>query len=188
MEAADHKHCTCTTQGIYCRVGIGLLSAREEGPKEGAYLRMLAFLHQEAIKELNWDWEVWAPATGPLQEIQRRLYLLVFKLIDSLEERLRADGRGRARGRGGGRGNFVQRCVRTSAPPSLRCAFLRKRHQRQTKGSTFPSLSSIWDRMFQTTGSGNETPHRKWGEIDLQPSCWLQLALPGWCLVSLLFL
>ena len=65
---ADHKHCTCTTQGIYCRVGIGLLSAREEGPKEGAYLRMLAFLHQEAIKELNWDREVWAPATGPLLE------------------------------------------------------------------------------------------------------------------------
>ena len=31
-------------------------------------------------------------------------------------------------------------------------------------------------------------PHRKWREIDLQPCCWLQLALPGWCLVSLLFL
>ena len=29
---------------------------------------------------------------------------------------------------------------------------------------------------------------RKWREIDLQPSCWLQLALPGWCLVSLHFL
>ena len=29
------------------------------------------------------------------------------------------------------------------------------------------------------TGSGNETPHRKWREIDLQPCCWLQLALPG---------
>ena len=41
---------------------------------------------------------------------------------------------------------------------------------------------------FIRTGSGNETPHRKWREIDLQPSCWLQLALPGWCLVSLLFL
>ena len=31
-------------------------------------------------------------------------------------------------------------------------------------------------------------PHMKWREIDLQPCCWLQLALPGWCLVSLLFL
>ena len=39
-----------------------------------------------------------------------------------------------------------------------------------------------------STGSVNEMPHKKWREIDLQPSCWLQLALPGWCLVSLLFL
>ena len=31
-------------------------------------------------------------------------------------------------------------------------------------------------------------PFRKWGEIDLKPCCWLQLVLPGWCLVSLLFL
>ena len=32
-------------------------------------------------------------------------------------------------------------------------------------------------------GVVRETSHRKWREIDLQPSCWLQLALPGWCLV-----
>ena len=37
------------------------------------------------------------------------------------------------------------------------------------------------------TGSVNEMPHRKWREIDIQPSCWLQLALPGWCLFSPLF-
>ena len=39
-----------------------------------------------------------------------------------------------------------------------------------------------------TTGYVNEMPHRKWREIDLQPCCWLQLALPGWCLFSPLFL
>ena len=38
------------------------------------------------------------------------------------------------------------------------------------------------------TGSVKEMPHRKWKEIDLQPCCWPQLTLPGWCLVSLLFL
>ena len=32
------------------------------------------------------------------------------------------------------------------------------------------------------------SPHRKCRGIDLQPSCWLQLSLPGWCLVSLPFL
>ena len=26
------------------------------------------------------------------------------------------------------------------------------------------------------------------GKLTFQPSCWLQMALPGWCLVSLLFL
>ena len=47
-----------------------------------------------------------------------------------------------------------------------------------------------WYTIIQggVTGSVNETSHRKWREIDLQPCCWLQLALPGWCLVSLLFL
>ena len=38
------------------------------------------------------------------------------------------------------------------------------------------------------TGSVNETPHRKWREIDLQLPCWLQLTLLGWCLASLPFL
>ena len=38
------------------------------------------------------------------------------------------------------------------------------------------------------TGVVRETPYRKYRKIDLQPSCWLQLALPGWCLVSLPFL
>ena len=39
-----------------------------------------------------------------------------------------------------------------------------------------------------STRSVKETPHRKWGEIDLRPCCWLHLALPGWCLFSPLFL
>ena len=38
------------------------------------------------------------------------------------------------------------------------------------------------------TGSVKLTPHGKWREIDLQPSCWMQLALLGWCYVSLHFL
>ena len=42
-------------------------------------------------------------------------------------------------------------------------------------------------RLICTTGLVNETPHRKWREIDLQPSCWLQLALAGWCLFPPLF-
>ena len=42
---------------------------------------------------------------------------------------------------------------------------------------------SIW-----YAGSVKLMPDRKLREIDLQPCRWLQLALPGWRLVSLLFL
>ena len=48
-------------------------------------------------------------------------------------------------------------------------------------------LPEIYPCSCHTTGSVNETPHRKWRKIDPQPCCWLQLALPGWCLFSPLF-
>ena len=51
----------------------------------------------------------------------------------------------------------------------------------QAKGGKY----STW---VLNTGVVRETSHRKWREIDLQPSCWQQLALPGRCLVYLLFL
>ena len=59
---------------------------------------------------------------------------------------------------------------------------------RPTGSMTVTLFAFIKRVLLINTGSVNETPHRKWREIDPQPSCWLQLALPGSCLVSLLFL